>query len=472
MRSTSEFGRRLCIKGTAIRLRRALTTTVLLLLLLLTLPAVVEAQLDYTNNYGIWTYTPNNGNCTITGYSGPGGDVTIPGTINDMPVTSVGTNAFAGVSSLINVTIPNSVSSIRWGAFSQCFSLGTVTIGSGVTIIEPEVFDECTNLASVTIPNSVTSIGDDAFCSCTSITSVTIPNSVTSIGAWAFEICSSLTNLTIPKSVISIGEGAFSDCGSLTWITIDDLDLVYSTLDGVLFDKNQTTVIQCPGGKAGSYTIPGGVTNIGDSAFFGCISLGSVTIPDSVINIGKLAFFGCSSLTNITIPNGVIGIGEADFNGCSSLASVTIGSKVNSIGDAAFYGCGRLASVYFQGNSPNLGSLVFVYYYPDWSGTELWDPGTIYYLPGTTAWGRTFGGLPTRLWNAQVQPGSFAVRSNQFGFNITGTSNLVIVIEATTSLANPTWSSIQTNTLNGNPLYFTDPQWTNYPRRFYRVTWP
>jgi hypothetical protein len=99
---------------------------------------------------------------------------------------------------------------------------------------------------------------------------------------------------------------------------------------------------------------------------------------------------------------------------------------------------------------------------------------TVYYLPGTTDWGPTFGGLATILWNPQVQTGdpSFGVRTNQFGFNITGSSGLVIVVEASTNLANPTWATLQTNTLSFDSLYFSDPAWTNHPSRFYRVYWP
>jgi hypothetical protein len=78
-------------------------------------------------------------------------------------------------------------------------------------------------------------------------------------------------------------------------------------------------------------------------------------------------------------------------------------------------------------------------------------------LPGTTGWGTNFGGLSTVLWNPQAQSGSFAFRTNQFGFPISGTSNLVVVVEACTNLLNPAWSPLQTNTLNGSPLYFTDP---------------
>jgi hypothetical protein len=99
---------------------------------------------------------------------------------------------------------------------------------------------------------------------------------------------------------------------------------------------------------------------------------------------------------------------------------------------------------------------------------------TVYYMPGTTGWGSTLAGRPTVLWNPQVQTSGadFGVRTNQFGFTITGTNGLVIVVEACTDLANPTWSPLQTNTLSGDSFYFSDPQWTNYPSRFYHLRWP
>ena len=80
-----------------------------------------------------------------------------------------------------------------------------------------------------------------------------------------------------------------------------------------MFDRSQTTLIQYPAGKAGTYTIPNSVTSIGDAAFSGCTSLTSVTIPDSVTSIGDVAFYHCHSLTNITIPASVTNIGDYAF---------------------------------------------------------------------------------------------------------------------------------------------------------------
>ena len=343
-------------------------------------------------------YTTNNGTITITGYTGPGGAVTIPSAINGPPVTS---------------------------------------------------------------------IGDDAFYYCTGLTSVAIPDSVTSIVS-----------------------DAFVDCFSLMSITVDTNNPAYSSVDGVLFDKSQTTLIECPGGRAGNYTVPDGVTSIGENAFWGCPSLTSITIPISVTSIGDLAFSGCYSLTSltipdsvtsigyceflncynltsVTIPNGVTSIGEFAFASCTSLANVTIPDSVSSIGEEAFANCFILTGVYFRGNAPSLGSGVFA---SD-------DNATVYYLPGTTGWA-TFdanSGLgPAVLWNAQVPAGnaSFGVKTNQFGFIITGTSNIPVVVEACTNLACPAWTPLQTCTVTNGAIYFCDPQWTNYPARFYRVCWP
>jgi uncharacterized repeat protein (TIGR03803 family) len=288
---------------------------------------------------------------------------------------------------------------------------------------------------------------------------------VTSIGDYAFSGCTSLTSVTIPNSVTSIGEDAFDSCTSLTAITVDPNNPAYSSVAGVLFDKSQTTLIQYPGSIAGSYTIPNSVTSIGDYAFYGCTSLTSVTIGTNVTSMGFFAFGWCTNLTSVTIPASVTSIGESAFAGCTNLTSVTIPTSVTSIGDLAFGDCTSLNGVYFKGNAPSVGFHVF---YDDISGRLL--NTTVYYLPGATGFGTTFAGLPTVLWNPQAQ--KLGVQTNQFGFTITGPSNLVIVVEACTNLANPAWVPLATNTLTGGSSYFSDPQWTNYPARFYRLRSP
>src|ERR1035441_4459318 len=138
-------------------------------LLLLALPAVVQAQFEYQTN---------NGTITITGYTGPGGAVTIPDTTNGLPVTSIGDNAFAQSRRLTSVVIPDSVTRIGYRGFYDCTNLTSMTIGNNVNSIGNEAF-EGSGLTSVMIPNSVTIIGDEVFESCTTLTNVTIPTTST-----------------------------------------------------------------------------------------------------------------------------------------------------------------------------------------------------------------------------------------------------------------------------------------------------
>jgi hypothetical protein len=527
--------------------------------LLLGSPAALQAQFEYTTNAGA---------ISITNYTGDGGAVIIPASTNGLPVTSIGAEAFYGsfvtgvtipdsvtsigaeafygcgeligitipasvasigteafglcvnmteiavapentnYSSLHGVlldksqgtlieypgglagsyTIPDSVTNIAAAAFEGCASLTAVTIPAGVTSIGEDVFANCYNMTSVTIPASVVNIGDQAFFGCNELASATISEGVTNIGDQAFYACYALASVTIPGSAASIGTGAFAWCIGLKEITVEGQNAFYSSVNGVLFDKRQAALVAYPGGLGGSYTIPDTVTSIQASAFEGCDTLTNVTmpfsvnsigedafaycydlasaaIPDSVTNIGADAYYGCGDLTSVTISDGVTDLGEDAFYGCSGLTSITIPASVTNMGEGTFEYCVQLTNIYFKGDAPAADSSVFAH-----------DNGplTAFYLPGATGWSSTFDGLPAVLWNAFIQAadGSFGVRNNQFGFNLTGASNISIVVEACTNLANPVWTPLQTLVLSNGLFYFSDPQWTNYPARFYRLSSP
>ncbi len=205
---------------------------------------------------------------------------------------------------------------------------------------------------------AVTAIGSSAFRNCTGLTSITIPNSVTSIGKEAFQGCTGLTSITIPNSVTAIGTGAFSNCSNLTEILVEEGNTAYTSIEGVLFSNEKTTLVAYPAAKAPDYEIPNSVTAIGDYAFSECVGLTSVTIPNSVTAIGDYAFY-CSGLTSITIPNSVTAIGTAAFSNCSGLTSVTIPNSVTAIGNYAFYRCIGLTSITIPNSVTAIGRSAF-----------------------------------------------------------------------------------------------------------------
>ena len=344
---------------------------------------------------------------------------------------SISPQAFQKCSTLISVVIPNSVTNIGSYAFSSCSSLSSVTIGKNVTTIGGYAFAWCENsLTSITLPENITSIASHAFYECdklvsvvwnakkvnevddifdceriktfvfgdsveyipaslcrnmSSLSSVTIGSNVTSIGDYAFSKCTSLSSVTIPNSVTTVGRGVFYGCSALESVVLSEnitelpSEYNYNRGDYGFFRE-------CSSLK--SISIPHGVTNIGNNAFYGCSSLtktnytGDVAswcnikfgysanpmsyshnfyindqeikdliIPSSVDSIHKYAFSDCSSLTSVIIPNGVTSIGNYAFDGCDSLSFVVIGSGVTSIEYSAFRDC-PIDTVYSRNPTP------------------------------------------------------------------------------------------------------------------------
>ena len=300
-------------------------------------------------------------------------------------VTTIGICAFQGCSNLTDVIIGNSVTTIDNSIFNSCRKLTSVTIPDSVTTIGASAFYYCTSLTSITLPNSVTTIGDSAFSDCTSLKSITILDSVTTIGNSVFEDCTSLTDVTIGNGVTTIGDYVFSGCTSFTDVTIGNSvttishnafegctrfasimvgsDNKYYSNDenGILFNKDKTTLVQYPmGNTRTSYTIPDGVTIIGDHAFKSCSSLKSVTIPDSVTTIGASAFYNCTRLASVTIPDSVTTIGEFAFDACRGLTDVIIGNSVTTISNRTFSSCTSLKSITIPSSVTTIGDSAFM----------------------------------------------------------------------------------------------------------------
>lgn len=316
------------------------------------------APASNTTLYAYWTeenkasdfnYSVVGDTVNVNKYQANDATVRIPEYIEGKKVTSIGNEAFWYRTNLMNVTIPDSVTSLGADAFKGCTSLTNVTIGNGMTSIGENMFYRCTSLVSVKIGNSVTSIGDNAFYRCTSLASIEIPDSVISIGASAFENCTSLTSVKIGSGVKSIGDNAFAYCSSLTAVAIPNS---VETVGGNVFRD-------CS--KLMSVTVGNGVTSIGDGAFYRCTALESITVDED--NASYMSIDGnlyskdgtvliqyaiAKTNTSFIIPNSVTSIGDGAFRNCTNLTSVTIHVGVNSIGAYAFEYCTSLTKVTFK----------------------------------------------------------------------------------------------------------------------------
>ncbi len=493
-------------------------------------------------------------------------------------VLAIGDYAFEYCSKLPNLLIPASVTNVGLEMFLSCTALTNLTVDGQnpafssingvlfhkdaptlvvyppamagpyaapaiVTDIAEYAFDACTKLTSITNDASLLSIEPAAFSGCYNLSNITLQSGITNLGNAAFAFCTNLATISIPASVINIQTGAFAECFSLTNCSVDTQNPVYSSINGIVFDRNQNTLVVYPAGLAGSYivpdtvssigfgafayagrlsniTFPAGLTNIGNQAFYQCSILTNAPFPNSLVNIGAAAFYNCSKLQGLTIPDSVTTLGEEVFGGCTSITNLTVGNGVTSISDTVFAYCSALRTATLGNNMTNIGysqfqndysltkvtigtgvtnigfyafancssltNLTFLGNAPGIPGALAFnniDPAVVvYYQPGTTGWGSSYGGAfdapvnvsagilaTATLVNAPppVSESNAGIFTNEFAFTITGASNETVTVQASTDLLN--WATVKANTLSGTPLIFSDPNWRNYPQRFYRL---
>lgn len=334
-------------------------------------------------------------------------------------VISICDSAFYHCENLKDIIIADSTIAIANNSFYNCTGLENVTISDSVTSIGEDAFYNCTNLKEITIPDSVTDLGSDAFRDCKNLKIInvgkgltnvysspvygchslesinideknpyytscdgvmfdknkrilmlypagsprqtyTMPDSVTRVISFAFDDCVNLKTITIPSSVITLGD--FNNCNNLESFIVSSDNSCYSSIDGILFNKNKTELIKYPiGNSRQSYDIPYGVTNISKYAFRDCNNLKKVTIPESITIIGNYSFYKFTGLQEITIPENVVGINMEAFYMCTNLTSIIIPDSLIEIGSWAFSGSSSLGNVYYSGNKAQWNSISISY---------------------------------------------------------------------------------------------------------------
>ncbi len=232
---------------------------------------------------------------------------------------------------------------------------------------------------------------------------VVIPEGVVTIGGNAFADCESITSITLSSTVSKFDHhivqglsepGPYIKSDTFVKITVDDNNPEYSSLDGVMFNKDMTALIYCPVGRAGKYIVPDSVTTIGERAFENCAKLTEVVIPDSVTSIGESAFQGCSSLAGVTLSNSITNIPCRAFDSCSSLSTVAIPEGVTYIAEYAFAECSEMAEVFLPQSLARIEERAF---------TGGYKPRvTVYYAGSEEQWQQVDRGEVDHLDNAAM----------------------------------------------------------------------
>lgn len=243
----------------------------------------------------------------------------------------IGKSAFYGMTNLGEINLPDTVYFIGASAFYNNTTLETIVIPSLVTSIIANTFYGCENLVSATLPEGLTSIETWAFNNCFDLSELVLPSTLKTVGNGAFLNCFSLTSIAFPAGIETIGNAALYGCKSLENIYIPAENEVYMTEDGVLYNKDKTTLIAYSAKKTNtSFSVPEGVTQIGSYSFMYATNLTEVIFPETLQYIHTDAFSYSSGITEVILPSSLLQLGQRAFSNCTSLSVIYV-NRVNSV---------------------------------------------------------------------------------------------------------------------------------------------
>lgn len=333
-------------------------------------PASAE---ETESTYGVLTYTSYGASITITDCDPSATEVEIPQYIDNITVETIGDSAFSNCEALTSVTIPEGIRAIEDDAFENCESLTTLHIPASVMLIGESVFEGCDALESFTI-----SADSDCFQTIDGVlydysgtilmyypsgkadSVYTIPEGTVYFPYFAFDSCPNLTEIVFPASFNTFDSSSLRYCSALETITVAEGNSYYKSVDGVLFSKDGCILYCYPAcRKDKTYTIPEGVSEIGENAFYGSTSIQSVICSEGVSYIRSSAFYDCRYLQSIDLPENMISIGSDAFGFCYDLTQIDLPYDLKEIGSWAFCYCTSLTELVLPESLTRINAGIF-----------------------------------------------------------------------------------------------------------------
>jgi hypothetical protein len=309
---------------------------------------------------------------TITGYTGAGGTVTLPETINSKPVKAIGDCAFLFSYSISAISLPSHLTTIGEHAFAYCYNLSSIVLPDTVTTVGQYAFSYCSSLTTAVLSKNLENLPYGMFCACYALTNVDLPVGLNSIGDYAFDSCSHLSTIAFPKGLKTIGASSFAYCDALTSITLPDS---LTTIGDFAFANSPISEVSFLGDAPASLgSAAFGITSAACTVFYRagasgftsptwhdypCLPLsfsGDFSYVESESSITIVAYRGAASV--LTIPTTINGksvtiIGAHAFQNSNTLTSLTLPESIQWVQVGAFKGCTGLTTVAFLGSTPS-----------------------------------------------------------------------------------------------------------------------